>query len=148
MKVILLKDVKGLGKTHDVVDVKDGYAKNYLIKNKLAVSNTTNAQVTLNKDLDILAKQEVVRVKEASELKHKLEQLSLHFTLKTNKGNAFGSISHKMIIDELHDKYQLKIDKFMVDTNDEKNLGLGRHLITINIYKKIVAKLPINIEEE
>ncbi|MDR0675025.1 MAG: 50S ribosomal protein L9 [Mycoplasmataceae bacterium] len=145
MKVILLKDIKGVGKIHQIVEVKDGYAKNYLIKNRLAVVNTISAQQTLKQDLSVLAQQEAVNVKLANELKNKLEQIQLEFTLKVNQGNVFGSISHKMILDELHNKYQIKIDKFMIDSHNEKTFSLGKHTLTINIYKQIVAKLPINI---
>jgi large subunit ribosomal protein L9 len=101
MKVILLKDVKGLGNVHDVVEVKDGYAKNYLFKNKLAVANTPLAQSALKQDLDVLASQEAAKLADANVLKSKLDKITLEFKLKINLGNVFGSISHKMIIDEL-----------------------------------------------
>jgi large subunit ribosomal protein L9 len=148
MKVILLKDVKGVGKVHEIVEAKDGYAKNYLFKHKLAVPNTMSAQQTLHKQLDLLAAQEEIKIKEASELKQKLEQVSLSFTLKINQGNVFGSVSHKMIIDELFNKYQIKIDKFMFADHNEKNFSLGRHVLIINIYKQINAKLLINVAGE
>ncbi|MDR2369044.1 MAG: 50S ribosomal protein L9 [Mycoplasmataceae bacterium] len=148
MKVILLKDVKGVGKIHQVVDVKDGYAKNYLIRNKLAVVSTTQAQQTLDKDLNLLAQQEEIKIKAANELKSKLELINLEFTLKSNRDNVFGSVSHKMIIDELKDKYQVSIDKFMIGNHEMKTLSLGRHVLTINIYKQIKANLSINIREE
>jgi large subunit ribosomal protein L9 len=146
MKVILLKDVKNVGHIHDVVEVKDGYAKNYLFKNKLAVANTTNAQQTLNSDLGILAEQETAKINAATVLKNKMDNLTLKFTLKVNQGNVFGSISHKMIIDQLFEQYQIKIDKFMIDVHNDKTYGLGRHIMTINIYKHISAKLFINVQ--
>jgi large subunit ribosomal protein L9 len=146
MKVILLKDVKGVGRIHEVVNVKDGYAKNYLIKNKLAVPNTASAQQTLNKDLDILAKDEAIKIKAANQLKTEIDKVTLNFDLTVNQGNTFGSVSHKMIIDELQNKYQIKIDKFMIDSHNEKTFGLGKHQLTINIYKQINAKLSINIQ--
>jgi large subunit ribosomal protein L9 len=146
MKVILLKDVKDVGKIHDVVEVKDGFAKNYLIKNKLAVPNTEGARQTLNQDLAVLAKEEAIKIKAATELKNQLEQINLEFTLKVHQGNVFGSISHKMVIDELQDKHQIKIDKFMIDNHNEKTFSLGRHTMLINVYKQIVAKLSISVK--
>jgi large subunit ribosomal protein L9 len=146
MKIILLNDVKGVGKQHDIVEVKDGYAKNFLIKNKLAVAYTTSAKDVLKQDLQMLAQEEAKKIAEAEILKDKIEKVDLSFHLKAFDNNVFGSISHKQIIDELMNKHHIKIDKFMIDTKTEKNLSLGRYKITINIYKTIRAKLPINIQ--
>jgi large subunit ribosomal protein L9 len=145
MKIILLSNVKGVGQQHDVVNVKDGYAKNFLIKNGLAVPYTINAKVVLKQELDILAKEEAQRITSAEKLKEKIEHTTLTFTLKSFDNNAFGSISHKQIVDELQIKHNIHIDKFMIDNKVEKNLGLGRYQIIINLYKKIKAKLSINI---
>ncbi|GHU34766.1 50S ribosomal protein L9 [Bacilli bacterium] len=147
MQVILLKDVKGVGKQHDVVEVKDGYAKNFLLKNKLAVTYTTTARVVLDHKLDDLDKQEQTRIKAAEELKQQIEAITLSFTLKVHNGNAFGTISAKQIIDELHNKYQVKIDKFMMEEKN-KNISLGIHNILIKIYKHVTANLRVIVAGE
>jgi large subunit ribosomal protein L9 len=146
MKIILLSDVKSVGKQHEVVEVKDGYAKNFLIKNKLAVAYTTNAKDVLKQDLQVLAQEEAKKIAEAEVLKEKIEKVNLLFHLKAFDNNVFGSISHKQIIDDLMEKHHIKIDKFMIDSKTEKNLSLGRYQITINLYKTIKAKLSINIQ--
>jgi large subunit ribosomal protein L9 len=146
MKIILLKDVLGLGKIHEVVETKDGYAKNYLIKNKLAVAYTENSQSKLSNDLANLAQQEAIKIKEGNELKQQLEKISLSFSLKTNNGHTFGSVSNKAILDQLLTLHHIKIDKYMMSEN-KIGLGLGRHIMQINIYKGIIATLKIDIKE-
>ncbi|MDR3330086.1 MAG: 50S ribosomal protein L9 [Mycoplasmataceae bacterium] len=146
MKVILLANVKGVGKQHEVVDVKDGYAKNFLIKNKLAVIYTSNAKDVLKQDLEVLAQEEAKRIAQAEVLKEQIEKVSLGFHLNAFDNNVFGSVSHKQIIDDLESKHNIKIDKFMIDSKTDKNLSLGRYQITINLYKTIKAKLSINIQ--
>jgi len=147
MKVILLKDVKNLGKANEVVNVADGYAKNYLIRNKLAVIDTPSAQAQLKKLLEQQAKDEAKNIANAKKLKEQLENINLTFTLKAHDGNAFGEISAKSIITELADKHHIKIDKYMFDKNFE-NLKLGRHLVFIDVYKDIVAQLVVTVNEE
>jgi large subunit ribosomal protein L9 len=147
MKIILLKDVSGLGKIHEIVEAKDGYAKNYLIKNKLAVAYTENAQDKLSADLSSLAQIEAGKIQTAQALKQQIENISLTFSLKVNNGHAFGSISNKAILDQLLMHHHIKVDKYMMSEN-KQGLGLGKHLIQINLYKGIIATLKIDIKGE
>jgi large subunit ribosomal protein L9 len=147
MKIILLKDVPGLGKTHEIVEAKDGYAKNYLIKNKLAVVYTEKSKDKLSTDLANLAKIEAGKIQEAQTLKQNIENISLTFSLKANNGHAFGSISNKAIVDQLLMHHHIKVDKYMMSEN-KQGLGLGQHFIQINIYKGIIATLKIDIKGE
>ncbi|MDR0826091.1 MAG: 50S ribosomal protein L9 [Mycoplasmataceae bacterium] len=147
MQVILLKDVKGVGKQHDVVEVKDGYAKNFLLKNKLAVTYTSTAKVVLNKNLADLDEKEQEKVQQANALKDQIETVTLNFTLKVHNGNAFGTISFKQIIDELSNKFNIKIDKFMIEEKN-KNISLGIHNILLKIYKHISANLKVIVTGE
>ena len=111
MEVILLKDVKGIGKSGQKVNVKDGYAANYLIPNKLAVKLTARSQEVLdiqnaNKEAE---KQENIRI--AKEVAKKLETIVVEFTANTGAdGKMFGSISTKQIEEELKRKYNIVID--------------------------------------
>ena len=145
MKVILLQDVKNLGKKNTIVNVNDGYFKNYLLPRKLAVIVSTASQKHLENDLDKLAEIEKQKIDNAKDLKQKLEKLSLEFRLKTQKGNAFGSISLKQIIDEIK-KHGLEVTKFMF-VNYEP-LKIGSFIIKATLYKDIVADVKVLVKEQ
>ena len=145
MKVILLQDVKNLGKKNTIVNVNDGYFKNYLLPRKLAVIVSTASQKHLKNDLDKLAEIEKQKIDNAKDLKQKLEKLSLEVSLKSQKGNAFGSISLKQIIDEIK-KHGLEVTKFMF-VNYEP-LKIGSFIIKATLYKDIVADVKVLVKEQ
>ena len=145
MKVILLQDVKNLGKKNTIVNVNDGYFKNYLLPRKLAVIVSTASQKHLENDLDKLAEIEKQKIDNAKDLKQKLEKLSLEFSLKSQKGNAFGSISLKQIIDEIK-KHGLEVTKLMF-VNYEP-LKIGSFIIKATLYKDIVADVKVLVKEQ
>ena len=91
MKVILLKDVKKQGKKDDVINVSDGYAKNFLIKNGLAIKYTDGSSERLKKEIDTRNKNEEEKIKECEEIKKKIENITFTFKVKTGKeGKMFG----------------------------------------------------------
>ncbi len=144
MQVILLEDVKNVGKKHDSVEVKNGYG-NFLVASGKAVLASNKAQAIVNKQkADALAKYNL-DVSKANQIKNQIEKLKLIFSLRTNNGQAFGSISNKQVLEELA-KNNLKIDKFMLTEN--KNYGLGFHQIGIKLHKDVIAKLTIQVEGE
>ena len=145
MKVILLQDVKNLGKKNTIVNVNDGYFKNYLLPRKLAVIVSTASQKHLENDLDKLAEIEKQKIDNAKDLKQKLEKLSLEFSLKSQKGISFGSISLKQIIDEIK-KHGLEVTKFMF-VNYEP-LKIGSFIIKATLYKDIVADVKVLVKEQ
>ncbi len=146
MKVILLKDVKKQGKKDDIINVSDGYAKNYLIKNNLAVPYTKTSQSILQNELDKRAKNEETLIKECEEIKKKLENVTLTFKVKTGTNDkVFGTISTKQIADKLNelgfniDKKKIKLD-YPIDT-------LGVSEVTIELHKKVIFKLKIELKK-
>ena len=104
MKVIFLKDLRGQGKKGEIKEVKDGYGKNFLIKNGYAVLATETSLNRLNKENEENRLQEHLNIKECKEIKNKLEKLRLKFKVKTGSGDrVFGSVSTKLIVEKLKD---------------------------------------------
>ena len=145
MKIILLKDVKKQGKNGDILNVKDGYGT-FLINKGDAVLATTNSVDRLDRENKEKEKQELALIKKCEELKKKLEKLTISFKVKTGEQDkVFGSISAKQIVEELKnkgyeiDKKQIKIDNVIS--------SLGFHNVNIELHKKVVANLKIELKK-
>lgn len=145
MKLILLKDLKKYGKKNDIINVKDGYATNYLLPKKIAMLATPQAIKELNKQTDQKRQQEVLKKTASKLLKEKIEKISLEFTLKTNRNQVFGTISSKQIIEKLHIDYAIMIDKKQL-INFQNINHLGFSDVMIKLYEDIVAVLKIEIK--
>lgn len=136
MKVILLSDVKGKGKKNSVIEVSDGYANNYLIKNNLAVLYTKKSKEVLESELKEKKNKEDELVNSLNEIKKVLENKVLTFKVKTGKDDrVFGSISSKQIQDKLK-SIGYDIDKKYIKINDSIS-SLGRTMVEINLHKKV-----------
>ena len=143
MKVILLKDVSGKGKKDDIIEVSDGYANNYIIKNKLGVKYTSGSKKVLDKELFERKEKEDALISELTIIKDKLENKNIKFKVKVGAlDRVFGNISTKQISDELK-KMGFNIDKKCIKV--ESNIDtLGVHKVLIELHKKV--KFYINIE--
>lgn len=146
MKVILLQDVKNLGKKNDVVNVPDGYFKNYLLPKKLAVNYSPLAQKHLQNDLADIQKNHDLEYQRATTLKKQIEQAHLVFELSANQSNAFGSISQKQIIESLKSQ-GIEINKFMFD-KDFSPLKIGRFNLVLRIFEDVTAKLDVLVNQK
>lgn len=148
MKVILLKDVKNVGKQGQVVDVSNGYASNYLIPNKLAVMQTEKSMEILeNQKEDARIKREKER-ELALDLQEKLKDIELEFSLKTGQnGKLFGSISLKQITEKLQSDYGIDIDKRkFIDKGPIQMLGISK--LQIELDKGVVGTVSVHVKEE
>ena len=146
MKVILLKDVKKQGKKDDILEVSDGYATNYLIKNKLAVAYSKRSSEVLDKQIEKRNDEEQKLVDSYNEIKNKIENREFKFKVKTGKEDkVFGTISSKSIADELNKK-GYKIDKkcIMIDNTIDT---LGTHVVKIKLHKKVEFNIRIVLEK-
>ena len=144
MKVILLSDVKGKGKKDAVINVSDGYANNYLIKNNLAVPFTKRSGEILQNELDNREKEEATLVDSLNEIKKKLENKTITFKVKTGaQDRVFGTISNKQISDKLKEM-GYKIDKKCIKT-DAAISSLGVTMVTIELHKKVVFNINVEL---
>ncbi len=145
MIVILIKDVKGVGKAGEVVKVSDGYARNMLLPKGLATEATEGNVRNLEKQKAI---QEATRQKElaeARELAAKIGQLKVTIVTKSGEGGRlFGSITSKDVADALNEQHKINIDKrkFVLE-NPIKHTGDFE--IDIKIYPEVVAKLKVTV---
>ncbi|MCR4867540.1 MAG: 50S ribosomal protein L9 [Lachnospiraceae bacterium] len=147
MKVILLQDVKALGKKGDIADVSDGYAKNFLFNKKLAVEATSK---NLN-DLKLKkANDEKVAAKlleEAKSLAEEIKNREVVVNLKTGKdGKTFGSIASKELAEEALKQCGLDIDKKKIQIS-EPIKAIGSYEVPVRIHPEVTALLKVKVEE-
>lgn len=148
MKVILLSDVKKVGKKDDVVEVSDGYARNFLIKRKLAVAYTKGSSKILDEQLAIKKEHEEQLKKEAEALKKKLETMKLEFSLSAGKeGQVFGSISTKQINQALQEK-GIEVDKRKIKL-DVPVSSLGTTNVEVDLYKgQVIGTIHVHVSQK
>ena len=147
MKVILLNDVKKVGKKGQIVEVSDGYGSNFLIPNKLAVKATkTSLDIKQKQDEDIALKEEEKK-QQAIILKDKLEKLTLELKAKSGKdGKMFGAISSKQIVEEYKKQFDIELDKRkFIDSNTISNLGYTK--LKIELYKNVIGTIIVHVSE-
>ncbi|RKD32086.1 50S ribosomal protein L9 [Thermohalobacter berrensis] len=148
MKVILLKDVKSLGKKGDVVKAKDGYARNFLIPKGLAKEATKGNLKVLKeqKKAKKIRKQE--ELEEAKKLAEKIESITVKIKGKAGEhGKLFGSVTAKDIAQALKKQHKIKIDKRKIEL--ENNIKtLGATYVNIKVYPSVTAKLKVEVIEQ
>lgn len=144
MKVILLEDIKNYGKKGEVVNVNDGYGKNYLLPRKLAVIATVDALKINQKLIADKKVQRMVELKDLQQIKKQLATIILQFKLKSNNGKVSGAISSKQICEQLVQKYNIKIDKHKFIKFSPIN-ALGITNINIKLDIAIIAQLKVEV---
>ena len=147
MKVILLQDVKGKGKKGQMIEVSDGYARNYMLPRKMAVEATTDAVNTMRMNDKAAAEKAARERAEAMEISGKLRQMTLVVKAKGGgAGRLFGSVTNAEIADALAKKTGIKLDKRKIVISDPiKNVGT--YTVTCKLGYEISAPLTVKIEE-
>ena len=147
MKVILLQDVKGKGKKGQMIEVSDGYARNFMLPKKLAIEATPDAVNTMRMN-DKATQERIAREKAAAlELSKKLREMTLVVTAKGGgAGRLFGSVTNQEIADTLKAKTGIALDKRKIVLSDPiKNVGT--YTVTCKLGYEINAPLTVKIEE-
>lgn len=147
MKVILIKDVKAQGKVGDVVDVSDGYARNYLLPNGLAKPATSAAlnSIKISKEAEVRRKK--IEHDEAVELCKKLAGMTVTVKIKTGaNGKLFGSLNTGAISDALKSQ-GIELDKKKI-VLPEPIKALGRYTVTVKPFAEVSGKLSVSVEAE
>ena len=144
MKVILLCDVKNQGKKDSIIEVSDGYANNYLIKNNLAVAYSKRSNEILTNKLDKLNKEEEALVESLNEIRKKLENKNIIFKVKTGaQDKVFGTITSKQISEKLKEM-GIKIDKKCIKL-DTPVSSLGVTQVKLELHKRVVFNINIEL---
>ena len=145
MKVILKADVKGQGKKGEIVNVSDGYARNFLFKNNLAEEATASSVNSARISAEAAEHRKAVEKAAAQELKKKLDSESVTVKIKVGEnGKLFGALNTQNISDALAAK-GLEVDKKKI-VIAEPIKALGRYTVTVKCYAEISAKLTVVVE--
>ena len=148
MKVILLENVKSLGKKGEIVNVNDGYARNFILPKKLGVEATGKNLNDLKLQKNNEKKVAQGNLDAAKELAAELSAGKVELAIKVGEGGrTFGSVSSKEIAVAVKDQMQLDIDKKKIQLK-ESIKSLGTHIVTVKLHPEVSAELKVVVKEE
>lgn len=148
MKVILLDNIKGVGKKDEIINASDGYARNFLFPKKLAVEANAENMSKLNNKKDANQYKKDVEKQAAEEMAKKIKGIMLKIKVKAGKnGKIFGGVTPKEISDNLKSQYKFEIDKKKIELK-EPIKTLGSFEVTIKLYEGIVGVLKVQVISE
>ncbi len=148
MKVILLKDIERLGDKYDVISVKDGYGRNYLIPQKMAViANKTNT----NKLKSLKDAEEVKKQKMLEEFRKNAELIEGKvFTIGAKAGTTekiFGSVTNVQLANQIKEELGIDLDRKIIEIEEEVKT-LGEHKAKVNLHREVVATMTFEVVKE
>ena len=148
MKVILLDNIKGVGKKDEVINASDGYARNFLFPKKLAVEANAENMSKLNNKKEANNYRKDVEKQEAQEIAKKLKGILLKMKVKAGEnGKVFGGVTAKEISENLKSQYNMEIDKKKVDLK-EPIKTLGSFQVNIKLYEGVIGTLKLEVISE
>lgn len=148
MKVILIKDVKGCGKSGELVSVKDGYAKNFLLPKNLAKIADVSGINEINSKKDALAYKKENERKNALSIAKKLDGATIKVIVKSGEnGKLFGSVTSKEIAERIEKDFGLKLDKRKIYLKEEIRSS-GTYKIELRLFKDINTFINVNVVGE
>ena len=147
MKVILLQDVKGKGKKGQMLEVSDGYARNFMLPKKLAIEATADAINTMRMNDKAAAEKAARERAEALEISKQLREMTVVVTAKGGgAGKLFGSVTNQEIADALKTQYGIALDKRKIVVSDPSK-NVGTYTVQCKLGYEITAPLTVKIEE-
>lgn len=143
MKVILLDNIKGVGKKDQIINSSDGYARNYLFPKKLAIEATNENLLKLKAKQDSNQYKKDLEKEKAVEISNKLKEITLNIKVKAGEnGKIFGGVTAKEIAEGLKTNFNIEIDKKKINlTETIKNLGITN--VEIKLYEGIIGKIKV-----
>ena len=145
MKVILLDNIKGVGKKDDIITANDGYARNFLIPQKKAVEATPGNLAKLKSKQDSKAHKKDIEKAEAEKIKEQLGNLVLEIEVKAgDNGKIFGGVTSKEISEKLKEKHKIEIDKKKIELKETiKNLGTFN--VNVKLFEGVNGTLKVKV---
>ena len=148
MEVVLLEDVKALGKKGQIVKVSDGYGRNFILTKKLGIEATPKNLNDLKLQKANEAKIAAEHLAAAKDLAKHLENKSITLSIKAGEGGkAFGSVSSKEIAKAIKDQLNLDIDKKKIQLKETIKM-LGTHNVPVKLHPEVTAELKVVVTEE
>lgn len=145
MKVVLNQDIKGVGKKLQVIDVSEGYARNFLLPKKLAVVADNKNMNLVQGKIDSQKFKKQTELEAANENKKRIENASIEFRNKVGGDNRlYGSVTEKDIADKIKEKFNIEVNKKKI-TVSEPIKTIGTYTANIKLYEGVVAKLKITV---
>lgn len=146
MKVILLTDIKGVGKKDQIINANDGYARNYLFPRKLAVEATAGNLGNLKAKQESNQYRKDMQKEEAMKLAEKLKEMTLEIKVKAGENRKiFGGVTAKEIAENLKAQYQIEIDKKKINLS-ETIKTLGTVTVEIKLYEGVIGTLKVSVK--
>ena len=145
MKVILLENIKGVGKKDEIINAADGYARNFLLPKKLAVPADTGNMNNLKAKQDSNQFRKNEEKKAAEEISKSLKEIVLKINVKAGEnGKIFGGVTSKEIVEELKKQYNIEIDKKKIML-EQTIKNTGTFDVEIKLFEGVIGKLKLDI---
>ena len=145
MKVLLLQDIKGTGKKDQILEISDGYARNYLIPRKMAKEATAEAVNALTKSQGADRHREEVRKQEAEVKARELKGKVIQLEVKGNNGKLYGSVTNEQIAAALKAQHGIEVDRRKLE-QEEPIKKEGQSFVTLKLYPGISTRMIVNVK--
>ena len=144
MQIILLETLNKLGKAGEIVTVKDGFAKNFLIPQKKAIIANKKNKIELDSKMEQINKNNEKKIEEGNEIKLKLDDKEILLQMEANEdGNLYGNVGMRQISETIFNQYSIELDPGDIILGNIKTLG--RHKIKLRLYDDISATMNLEI---